>query len=246
MVRLRWYFILCLTLSLLLAGCAGEATTTAPTASEVVSTQPAPTTEPATEPPTATEPPAPTEAAMPEMPSPAAAESIRAAMRAQLTGGPYHVQSTVISDGSTFQMSADVVPPDQLHSRLDLDGTTTQILISGGQMWSDHGEGWSEPVSGQMVLSTLEQIMTNPDGAGIAITNEEFGGADAVNGKPTWVFIYTQTFAEMDVVSEVHLWVEIATGLPLKLESTGEAFGSTSTTTQEITYDDSITITPPQ
>lgn len=266
MVRPRWYFILCLTLSLVLAGCGGEATTTttAPTASEVVSTQPAPTTEivanstepsAPTEQPAATEPPAPTEApaptevpALPEMPSLSAADAIRAAMRAQGTGGPYHAESTVVSSDGTTTLSADVIPPDQIHSTINVDGGTQEIVVTGGQMWLNDGSGWGEPMSGEAVRSFLSQLLNDLDAVGMTITNEQFVGVEALDGVPVWVYTYTQAFETGGdpIVSDSRLWVEITTGLPLKLEGTATAFGTTSTTTQVITYDSTITISAPQ
>jgi hypothetical protein len=103
-------------------------------------------------------------------------------------------------------------------------------------------------MSGEMVSATLQSYLTDPEGSGIAITNEQFAGVDAIDGKPTWIYSYTQTiegFGEAEP-SEVRLWVEIATGLPLRLESSGNVFGSPTTTVQVITYDPTITISPPQ
>jgi hypothetical protein len=273
MSGLRRYLILCLTLTILLVGCNSETTTTTPTDVEVVATQPAAPTEPseptevvanpteapaATEPPVATEAPAPTEvpvptevpapteAAMPEMPSLSPADAVRAAMLAQGTGGPYHVESTSTSDGSTILVSADVIPPNQIRSTLTFDGFTQQIVITDGQMWMNQGDGWSEPVSGEMIAAALEQFITNPDSLSMTIGNEQFAGVDALDGKPTWLYTYDQAFSEMDSASQVKLWVEIATGLPLRTESSGVVLGSETVTTQAITYDSTITISPPQ
>lgn len=269
----RWYFILSLTFSLWLTGCAGEATTTppaSPTTLAVASTQPAPATEVVTtstavstptEAPTATEVPAPTETtvptetpapteapALPEMPSLSAADAIRAAMRAQGTGGPYHAESTIVSADGTSILSADVIPPDQLHSTINVDGSTQEIVITGGQMWLNDGSGWGEPMSGEAVTAFLSQLLNDPDSSGMTLTNEQFVGVETLNGSPVWVYTYTQTLETggTPIVSESRLWVEITTGLPLKVEGTGTAFGITSTTTQVITYDDSITISAPQ
>lgn len=267
--RLSAIFLLLLTL--LLAGCGSDTSATpvaeapvaapsvategsaAPTAPPVATEIPIPTeasvaTEiPApTEAPVATEIPIPTEAALPEMPSLAPADAIRTAMRAQVSGGPYHVEGTDISDAGTVHMTADVIPPDQIHGSVELDGTTSQLIITGGQLWSNQGEGWSDPVAGDMVLTVLQQYLNDPDSGVMTITNEQFVGVDTVNGAPTWLYRFTQQFPEMDSTHEVQLWVEITTGLPLKLESVGEVFGIHSTTTQLITYDDSITISPPQ
>jgi hypothetical protein len=274
----HWILIFCLTVGIL-TGCTADPTTTAPpapnteTQATAVSQAPAATKAtdttatmaPATEMPveTATDVPAPEATDVPSAPTEAPVEpdpsvqeptlspneAIRAAMRAQLTGGPYHVDTINSSPEGDVTISGDVVPPDQMHSTLTTAGTTVEILVYGGQMWMNHGEGWGEPMSGEAVQSTLMQLLQDPDSLNMTFSNETFAGVDTVNGSPTWVYTYMQSvdFGMGDpIVSDSRLWIEIATGLPVKLEGTATAMGIPSTTTQIITYDSSITITPPQ
>ncbi len=50
---------------------------------------------------------------------------------------------------------------------------------------------------------------------------------------------------ELNVKSNVKLWVNLATGLPIQQEIEGEAMGVKSKTVQAIEYDASLTIEPP-
>jgi hypothetical protein len=93
----------------------------------------------------------------------------------------------------------------------------------------------------------LNQMETNPEESGIQINNAQAAGTEEVEGIEANVYTYDSVFENsgQTIEGSGKIWIDPANGLPLKLESEAEVQGVSSTTTQEIEYDDSITIEPP-
>ena len=93
----------------------------------------------------------------------------------------------------------------------------------------------------------MNDMVTNPDANGIQINNAQAVGTEDVNGTNAAVYTYDSAYTTegQTIDTTGKMWVDTATGLPIRLEGTGEVGGIESKTTQVITYDSSITIEPP-
>jgi hypothetical protein len=150
----------------------------------------------------------------------------------------------VDADGTITEMVAEVVPPDSLH--IVIGGGNMEMILLGGTLWSKSGEAaWTQMGSPDMANAIFDSMQGYIDGA--ALTNVQHVGSEPVFGQQTDVYSFTSSLGEGEeaVTSDVKLWVSQATGLPIRMESTGTAMGVTSHVVQAIEYDPSITIAPP-
>jgi hypothetical protein len=166
------------------------------------------------------------------------------AMSAQLSGGPYRATTTVDADGTITEMVAEVVPPDKMH--VVIGGGNLELLLIEGTLWSKSVDApWAQMGSPDMMQSIFDSIHGQIEESNL--TNVQYVGTEPVFGEATDVYTFTSTLGEGEdaAVSDVKLWISQATGLPVRMESTGTAMGVTSHTTQAIEYDNTIAIEPP-
>jgi hypothetical protein len=171
-------------------------------------------------------------------------EAVTNAMRSQMSGGPYRAQTSVTADGTTTDMTSEIIPPDKMH--IVIGGGNMELILLDGTLWSKSGETpWAQMGSPEMMQGIFDSIQGQIEGA--TLTNVQLVGAEPVLGEATQVYSYTSTIGEGEgvVTSDVKLWISKASGLPVRMEATGTAMGSTSHTLQSIEYDNSITIEAP-
>ena len=72
--------------------------------------------------------------------------------------------------------------------------------------------------------------------------NGKVAGVEVLSGKPAIIYNYDSTIKSLNVTSNISLWVDQISGLPVKQEVT-DAKGAKMD--QVITYDSGITITLP-
>jgi hypothetical protein len=248
--------ILLLTL-LILAGCgrrqAEEPTPVAPTARPAATAPVAPTpTAAPTAAPTVVATVAATAAPIPAAPATAdsgsAQEGLMAALVAQQNGGPYRVQTTVVTGDTTMEMLAEIVPPDRLRSVTNTGGIQVEIIIIGDTAYIKNGDTpWvSLPDSGfgSQILGALssEALMEQN-----LIADVQRVGQETVDGESAIIYAFQSSFGEgEDALSAMtRIWVSESRGLPLRVENEGEIDGSPSRTVQIVQYDTTITIEPP-
>lgn len=141
------------------------------------------------------------------------------------------------TDGDTI-ITGEIVPPDALHTLTQTPSLTIEMVIIGTSGWQAVNGVWN-PLPIEMVntvsttafpaaiLAVLEETITNPQAL----------GQEQLNGQSVWVY----TFSGLS--SHTTLYVDIATGLPVQQIIISDSSGVTST--QTITYDEGIVITPP-
>jgi hypothetical protein len=82
---------------------------------------------------------------------------------------------------------------------------------------------------------------------GSIFSNVQLVGSEPVYGVATDVYSFTSSAGEGEdaVTSDVKLWINKATGLPVRMEATSVANGANTHTVQNIEYDNTITIEAP-
>jgi len=230
-----------LVASALLAGCGGndEATATEPAVAPAATIAAVQATV------AATATPAPAAVELPTDPQAA----LIAAMRAQVNSGPYRNQTTIISDDSTVELNAEIIPPDRMHMTNNFGGQSQEQILIGDKGWMKQGDTWVEsPMSGTNLVAQAsgemveEMIKT--------ISDVTLIGPETVDGVDALVYSYTSDMnksdtMKMDSISTVKVWIATASGLVIKQEIDSAAMGIKSKTVQIITYDPNITIEPP-
>lgn len=167
------------------------------------------------------------------------------AMAAQFNGGPYRAVTTVESEGTITEMTAEVVPPANMH--IIIGGGNMEVILLDGTLWSKTGGSeWMQMGSPEMMQGMFDMISGQIERS--ELTNVQFVGSEPVMGEQADAYTFTSTLGEGEqaMVSEVKLWISQASGLPVRMESTSSGAGVTSKATQTIEYDSSITIEAPE
>ncbi len=230
-----------LILSMSLVACGGDAT---PASTAAATTSPAAAPE-ATAVPAATDAPAPTAAPAAVKPSGDPKEALLAAMRKQITSGPYRVKTSITADGSTMQLNGEVVPPDQMHMIMDSSNHATEMIFKGKDGWMKTSDKWeTSPMSGG---DMMKQVIQSVDEFAPMISNVQYVGEESLDGKPANVYTYHMELGadKGGVKSDAKVWIDSATGLVTRSESDGDVNGKKSKTVQVIEYDANIKIEAP-
>ena len=174
-----------------------------------------------------------------------AKETLLAGMRKQTTSGPYRLKTIITSDNGTTEMNGEVVPPDQMHMQMKISGKTTEMILIGDKGWRKMGGKWqnSPIVTGKM----MSQVLQNVDEFAPGISNVQYVGEERADGKPAKVYTFRMELGEDKggVKSDAKVWIDSASGAPIKSEHNGEAMGVKSKTVQTIEYDSTIKIEAP-
>lgn len=164
-----------------------------------------------------------------------AEQAILDAVTALEAAGPYRV----VQRGGGAETVLEVVPPDRLRVRL---GSLETVTV-GARSWTKLNGTWTEQPGGAAPAPGLSR-------EGLAdglITNPQHLGTEEVGGTPAEVYRFEgEATTEGVSASQVaKLWVGVADGLPLRLDSTVTVQGVITETSMTYEYDDTIVIEAP-
>lgn len=156
----------------------------------------------------------------------------------------YRTITLIPSADGDMMVTGEIVPPDALHTLMQTPHLTMEMIIIGTTGWQAMDGVWNalpaetistvaEATLPGAVLAMLAETMVNPQAL----------GQEQLDGQTVWVYRFEGSFA--GVSSTTTLYVDAVTGLPAKQEILSDASGVVTTSTQTITYDDTIVITPP-
>lgn len=156
--------------------------------------------------------------------------------------GPYRTQSTTTTDGKTTQTTVEVVLPDRYHIVMP----NQEMLIVGNKSYQKQNGKWvAFPIDIGSIIAGAVGPLTQT--AEQDISNVQLVGQDTVNGAPATVYQYQEIINSggSSINSTSKIWIDNASGLPVKQEITGSFGGIESTTVQTIQYDPTIQIEAP-
>jgi hypothetical protein len=164
-------------------------------------------------------------------------EVIRAAMKAQLEAPQLRTVITMELDGEPSTTTIDYVAPD----RFRVTDSETDIIVVGDKTYQNEGNGWEilEMSMGAVITQYRNSDMIDK----VKLSSIQTLPDEMLGGKACTVYSHIQEFEGM--ISQDKLWIEKSTGLPLRLESTGEFLGSTSMSVIDYDYDSGLEITVP-
>jgi hypothetical protein len=167
---------------------------------------------------------------------------LQAVMADHLKAGPYHADITIDSGGSTLKVSSDVILPDQFHMRMP----QAEAIKTSKGLWMKIGGKW------QPMPASVAKAMQGPIDQGLAqglknVKNLNCLGAQTYENQSLAGYEFDSVGEIGGTKSTAHvvLYADPATGLPAYIVVSGEAKGKKSTTTEHITFDPGITISPP-
>jgi hypothetical protein len=183
----------------------------------------------------------------PTAPAHSPKQAVIAALQAQMTAGPYRMQTTVVSKAGTLVLTGELIPPDKLHMITQRGEHISESIYIGDRGWKKVDGRWIPlPINARGILAQMRALTAEELDRTIGAVQR--AGTDSVDGQPAFVYTYTATVdrgGTSPTNNSIKLWVSTATGLPIKLVSQGEVMGVQATTTQRIEHDPSITVEPP-
>ncbi len=234
-MRYSWIFGIVLVLALVTVAACGSAST--PTVAATPTAIPS-STLPAL--PTSTSAPSPAELR----------STILAAFRS-LEEKSFRQRSdtTVLSDGKTYNTMVEFVAPDRYH----IVSAPIEYVILGQKVYIKQNDVWTES---QIPAAS---IVGNGYSKGLeeSISDIQFMGADSLNGKPMQVYQYQNKtkIGDADSTAQSKVWIGVEDHLPYKMvmdgetasldSSTGKVVGVKSTATISFEYDPAIKIDLP-
>ena len=167
---------------------------------------------------------------------------LQAVMQDHLKAGPYHADITIDSAGKTMKVSSDVILPDQFHMQMPQG----EAIKTAKGVWMKIGGKW------QAMPASVGKAIQGPIDQGIVdglknVKNLTCLGSQTYENQSLIGYEFDSTGESGGTKSTAHvvLYADPATGLPAYIVISGEAKGKKSTTTQHITFDPGITISPP-
>jgi len=148
--------------------------------------------------------------------------------------GPYVVE--LVSEVMT--MTAEMVPPNDIHATLVTKGAPQELTVIGGKGWMKIDGAWtaiSDALAAQMA-GDIDQAIRAIDQVG----NTQCLGKQSFEGADYATFSY-----EVPGVTSATIYVDSTTNLPAIMLVAEQAPGKTRDTRATYRYDPSITISPP-
>lgn len=181
--------------------------------------------------------------ALPGLAAAAPRDELQAAYTRFLAAHSFRASVTDVNRGQQLS-TLDFVAPDRYHIRTG-QGEMEQILIGDDAYTLINGERVKLPMPikvGRIVSQYRNQDTLNELTRDLDVTAL---GEDTVDGQVARVYSYTQT---QPARADVKVWIGVASGLPLQLESQGRFMGVKSTTRlRYYDYDDAtIRVSAPQ
>ncbi len=150
--------------------------------------------------------------------------------------------TTTTKKGKATDMTMTVQWPDRFHMKND---QTEMIIVPGGTWMNSDGQWMKLPIDMQKAIAqyTPEMMRASMD----SLQNVRFVGLDSVKGVPVKVYTYDFDTAVMGIKStgSSKIFLSVASGYPLRMETQGKAMRVESSTIVEYEYDDSIRISAP-
>jgi hypothetical protein len=155
----------------------------------------------------------------------------------------YRTDSLIRSSNGDITLVGEIVPPDRLHTVMTLTDFSTEMIIIGTEGWQAINGDWQDLPAETVQLVTATAFPT----AMLAqleatLANAQTLSQQELDGRLMNVYQFESVLE--GVTSLTTLYIDAETGLPIQQEIIGDVAGTTSTTTQKISYP-AITITPP-
>jgi hypothetical protein len=167
---------------------------------------------------------------------------IQAIMQNHLKAGPYHTTMESDMAGMKRTTEIDVILPSSFHMKA---ANMETIMLKEGTWMNMNGKWMVMPgnMSGMM-----EQNIKNGMESGFKnMANVQCEGPQTFEGKTLNKYEMDSTGEAMGIKATSHITMYTSdNGLPQVMLVDGEAMGHKSHTVQHISYDPSITITPPK
>jgi hypothetical protein len=160
----------------------------------------------------------------------------------KMMGSKFSVDITTQTGSDTVKSHGDYDTVERIHFKND----KMEMIVLPDGTWTRTGKDWTKPPVdvGGMVKQFIPKSIEEMRAATKSATDE---GMSTWGGQPVHVYSYAvdTTIMGIHVTSTNKIYVN-ASGQIVHAESDGEAMGRKSHTTQDIRYDESITVVAPK
>ena len=159
----------------------------------------------------------------------------------KMMGSRFAMDITTVSDGDTTTSHGEYDTVERIHFRSD----RMEMIVLPEGTWMRMGQDWTKPPID--VSAMVRQFVPKSIDDVKAVTKSASDeGMTTWNGEPAHAYRYSvdTTMMGIHMTSTNRIFVNSA-GRIVHIESDGEAMGRKSHTTQDVKYDDSITVTAP-
>ena len=166
---------------------------------------------------------------------------IQGIMQNHMKAGPYHIAMESDMGGAKRMMEIDAIMPSSFHMKAP---NMEFIMLKEGVWMNTAGKWMNMPAA---MSGMMEQNIKTGIASGMkAISNVQCEGAQPIEGQTLNKYEMDSSGQAMgiNVVSHITMYASDK-GLPQIMMVDGEAMGHKTHAVQHITYDPSITITPP-
>jgi hypothetical protein len=168
-------------------------------------------------------------------------EDIKTILASSLTSGPYAMDLT--SEAGGFSITAEMVPPDAMHSKTVMAESTSEMTVVDGQAWMNMGAGSGWTALPDTVADSMMAGFQAANDMLDSVTAEECLGTQTVDGRDLLAFRYDITMSTL--VTKSTMYADPATRLPVILETQSDVGGKSTDTRAVYRYDPSIKVVAP-
>jgi hypothetical protein len=171
-------------------------------------------------------------------------EELKGILKRMMTSGPFHVEGKMSVKARDSLLSADMNPPEAMHTRITTDGKTVEMLKIGSKFWTNDGKAWHQmpeaygAIASKMA-SNLEDIA--PDYA----QGAQCLGEKSIDGQTYLAYTFKLDMQGGLFSAQGLLYVDPKTHLLARQVIDGDIFGIKNHTEKQFTFDPSIKIEPP-
>ncbi|WP_020175888.1 hypothetical protein [Methyloferula stellata] len=171
-------------------------------------------------------------------------EELKGILKRVLNSGPFHVDGKMSAKSHDSVLSADMNPPDAMHTRITTGNKTVEMMKIGPKFWTNDGKAWHQmpeaygAMAGKMTTS-LEDIA--PD----YVQGAQCLGEKTVDGQTYLAYSFKLDMQGGLFSAQGMLYVDPKTNLLARQIIDGEIFGIKNHTEKQFTFDPSIKIEPP-
>ena len=187
--------------------------------------------------------------AVPTLASADCQADFKALMDAHLKAGPYHSSTVNTVGDKVSKIESDVVLPDRFHLKSGPDETYQESIFTETGAWNYVSKGTWSPISAPMAAKALAVFKTGLSGGFQNITGLVCLGEQPIEGKSLITYGFDNPIASMTSGKSVNYHIKLFEGanhLPAIITADTLVGTLHVTATQHITYDPSITVSPPK
>jgi hypothetical protein len=171
-------------------------------------------------------------------------QELKDILKRVMNSGPFHVDGTISTKSRQSTISADMVPPDTMHTSVTSDNKTVETIKIGSKFWINDGKSWRTMPAAYGLIA--DKMTTNlADVAPDYVQGAQCLGEQTVDGANYLAYSFKLDMQGGLFTAHGMLYVDPKTNLLARQVIDGDLFGIKNHTDKRFTFDPSIKVEPP-